>query len=229
MPAPVAIVTGASRGIGFATVEALEHRGFKVWGLARTQGQLTRFEYLPCDVTDPDQVSAAFGRAFYLDGPPTILVNCAGIAVPASLQAAEWFSWRQQFDVNVGGAFLAIREFLTFAYGGGLIVNVASTSAHRPSPGWAAYGASKAALVHLGQSVLAEANETFDVLTISPGRTATALRRALAPDEDQSTIQQPEAVARAISHGVKRWLGAGCRAHRGAVWTVTDGRIEEPD
>ncbi len=220
----VAIVTGASRGIGRATVELLERQGWTVYGLSRTA---SAGRWLACDVTDPIQVSAAMGQAFHASGPPTLLVNCAGIAVAAPLGDTSFDSWRQQFDVNVGGAFLTMREFLIFAFRGGLIVNIASTSALRPSPGWAAYGASKAALVHLGKSVLAEAGEAYDVVTIAPGRTATALRRALAPDEDQSLIQQPEAVAASISYALRVWTEGVPWA--GDVFTVSDNRMAFSD
>ena len=80
------------------------------------------------------------------------------------------------------------------------ILNIASTAGITSRPGWVAYAASKAAVVSLSQTLADElAGTGIKVYSISPGRTATELRRILAPDEDPSTIMQPSAVADVIA------------------------------
>ena len=82
---------------------------------------------------------------------------------------------------------------------GGKILNVASTAGMTPRPGWLSYASSKAALISLSETLTAELSE-YGILVycVSPGRCATKLRRRLAPDEDPSTIMQPEEVAEVI-------------------------------
>jgi 3-oxoacyl-[acyl-carrier protein] reductase len=80
------------------------------------------------------------------------------------------------------------------------IVNIASTAGITARPGWVAYASSKAAVVSLSQTLAEElAGSGIKIYTISPGRTATELRRKLAPEEDPSTIMQPDAVADVIA------------------------------
>ena len=79
------------------------------------------------------------------------------------------------------------------------ILNVASTAGVTPRPGWLAYASSKAAVVSMGETLTNELAEYgIKVYTISPGRCATELRRKLAPEEDPTTIMQPEHVAEVI-------------------------------
>jgi 3-oxoacyl-[acyl-carrier protein] reductase len=80
------------------------------------------------------------------------------------------------------------------------ILNIASTAGITARPGWVAYSASKAAVVSLSQTLSEElAGTGIKIYAISPGRTATELRRKLAPEEDPSTIMQPDAVADVIA------------------------------
>ena len=214
----VAVVTGGTRGIGRAIAERLAAEGWAVYAVGRSApppvhnagpGEVV---FVPGDVRHAHTIRWAMERA-RASGTLRLLVNAAGIVRPGQFMEVEPASWAEQFNVNTIGAISASSLFLQ-ALGhharepfrrldpGTLaerakrpaIVFVASTSGQRPSPGWAAYGASKAALINFGQSLAAEWREV-NVITVSPGRTATALRRAMAPLEDQSTIQQPEDVA----------------------------------
>ena len=82
---------------------------------------------------------------------------------------------------------------------GGKILNVASTAGMTPRPGWLSYASSKAALISMSQTLTEELAEyNIKVYCISPGRCATDLRKKLAPDEDPTTIMQPEEVAEII-------------------------------
>ena len=82
---------------------------------------------------------------------------------------------------------------------GGKILNVGSTAGITPRPGWISYASSKAAIISASSTLTAELEEyKIKVYCVSPGRCATALRRKLAPDEDPSTIMQPEEVSKII-------------------------------
>src|SRR5690606_33846749 len=83
---------------------------------------------------------------------------------------------------------------------GGKILNVASTAGSSARPGWLAYASSKAALISISQTLSEELSE-YGILVycISPGRCATELRKILAPDEDPSTIMQPEHVGEVVN------------------------------
>jgi len=134
----------------------------------------------------------AFARFVSEYGKPEALVNCAGIIEPQLIKDMDLGQWRQMIDTNLNGALYCIKEFLK--YSDGPIVNISSTAGTRPSPMWSGYGTSKAGLINLSLT-LAEELKPQKVYTVVPGRCATALRRKIAPNEDQTTIMQPSEVA----------------------------------
>src|SRR5215213_3705631 len=105
------------------------------------------------------------------------------------------------FTVNVFSMLILTREVVRAMQGRpAKIVNIASTAGITARPGWVAYAASKAAVVSLSQTLSEElAGTGIKVYSISPGRTATELRRKLAPEEDPTSIMQPDAVADVIA------------------------------
>jgi len=102
--------------------------------------------------------------------------------------------------VNVFAPFMFMRECVKYMKDkGGKILNVASTAGMTPRPGWLSYASSKAAVISMSQTLTAELAEYgISVYCVSPGRCATKLRKRLAPDEDPTTIMQPEDVAEVI-------------------------------
>lgn len=129
-----------------------------------------------------------------------VLVNNAGMTVPASLQQVDFSDFERTMNVNVYAPFTLIQELLHNGNVFEAIVNVASTAGLQGRPGWLTYSASKAALISMSETMREElAIFGTRVVTIAPGRCATDLRRQLAPDEDPSTIMQPEDVADVIA------------------------------
>lgn len=210
-----AVVLGGTRGIGAAIAAMLARRGIEVWAVGRSadapvggsRGDGPVHAYRG-DVRHVHTIARAFREASEA-GALRTLVYAAGVAHPEPVIRADGSGGilsgavSEEFNVNVIGAFTALRLFAeTMApHSGGArtrAVLIASTSALRPSPEWPAYAASKAALVSLGQSFAASV-PTCDVITLAPGRTATALRAALAPGEDLASIQQPADVARVLA------------------------------
>ena len=146
------------------------------------------------------RVSVSAIRTVEKHGGLDALVNCAGFAIPAtSVQETTPEIWKEMFRVNVFSAYLMVRSSIPLLSSSSnpCIVNIGSTAGISARPGWSAYAASKAAMVNFSNTMAEELKPYgIRVHCLAPGRTATELRKVLAPDEDQSTIMQPDAVAR---------------------------------
>ena len=168
------IVTGAGSGIGRATARAFLGAGWRVGLIGRREAALTETAegdaqalVLPCDVTDPDAVDAAFGHAAGAWGRIDALFNNAGGGLMAQLiDEVEFAEWRRIMAVNVDGMFLCARAAFRQMRGqmpqGGRIINNGSISAHAPRPGSVAYTVSKHAVTGLTKT-LALDGRPFDI------------------------------------------------------------------
>ncbi|HVM25792.1 MAG TPA: SDR family oxidoreductase [Candidatus Limnocylindrales bacterium] len=210
----VAVITGASQGIGRATALRLARQP-DISGLAlvaRSEAKLheTRdaigdggpeVECYPYDLADlegiPDLVASIHRRFGTIDA----LCNIAGYAEPSALLDTTTENVVRTFTINVMAMIVLIREAVRrMQHHSAKILNVASTAGISSRPGWVAYASSKAAVVSLSATLSDElAGRGIKVYSISPGRCATDLRRILAPEEDLSTIMQPEEVADVIA------------------------------
>ncbi len=210
----VCVITGASQGIGRAaairmsrepdisTLVLIARNGP---GLQETAAAVDRdgtsVEVLPYDLTDldgiPDLVSGIHQRFGSID----ILLNIAGYADPQSLLDTDIDNIVKTYTVNVFAMLVLIREMTRHMHDRpAKILNVASTAGITSRPGWLAYASSKAAVVSMSATLADElAGSGIKIYSISPGRTATELRRKLAPEEDPSTIMQPGDVADVIA------------------------------
>ena len=166
----VALVTGASRGIGAAIARHLALAGAAVALAARRQEVCrsvaeavaadsgARTLTIGCDVADADHVAdmlAQVGNAF---GRLDILINNAGVIEPiGALAEADPAAWRRNIEINLVGPFLVTRAALPLlCETAGVIVNISSGAAHRPLDGWSAYCAGKAGLAMLTRSLALE-------------------------------------------------------------------------
>lgn len=171
----VAVVTGASSGIGRRTAELLEERGARVVTFARSAGTVTG------DVADPEAIERLFAETEARFGPCDILINCAGMIDPALLVETSPERWQRMFDVNVYGVFLACRRALPsmLERGAGTIVNVASISGvvgPEKFPGFVSYCASKGAVISLTEALAVEVKARgVRVNAVSPGSVDTAM------------------------------------------------------
>ncbi len=190
----VALITGASRGIGEATAQALAKEGVSVMLAARSHGACETIaatlradghqaEAVACDVADFQNVTAAVNRTVARFGHLHILINNAGIIDPiGSLSETDPDSWANCITIDLVGAYHAIRASLGHmtAAGGGVIVNVSSGAAHRPLEGWSAYCAAKAGLAMLTRSVALELGEAgIRVYGFGPGTVDTDMQGAI--------------------------------------------------
>lgn len=173
------LVTGAAAGIGRRVAERFVEEGADVIGLDRQVGDGgTPFPLLAVDVADPVAIKAASDRlkaeAAHLD----ILVNAAGVLRLGATEALTPEDWRACIDVNAGGPFHLLQQWLPVfqRQRRGAIVNIASNAAHVPRTGMTAYCASKAALVALSHCVALElAPYGVRCNVVSPGSTDTAM------------------------------------------------------
>lgn len=178
----VALVTGASRGIGAATASALLDAGYQVAGLSRSGRAPAGVLGLACQVADPQAVDDAVGQIEAQLGPVQILVANAGLTNDDLAARMSDEAWQQVIDVNLTGAFhitrRVLRGMLTARYG--RIVLVSSVAALHGSAGQVNYAAAKAGLVGLGRSLAREvAGRGITVNTVHPGFIATSMTDAL--------------------------------------------------
>ncbi|GAA5785524.1 SDR family oxidoreductase [Chitiniphilus shinanonensis] len=184
----VAIVTGASRGIGAAIAERLAHDGFAVVVnyaasvgdagqlVARIEAAGGRAIAVRADVADPAAMRALFDEAERQLGKVDVLVNNAGVMQVAPIAEAGDEVYQRTFDINVRGTFNGLREAATRLNQGGRIVNFSTTALALKLPGYAIYNASKAAVEAMTQVFAKELRgRDITVNAVAPGPVATEL------------------------------------------------------
>ena len=201
MKKEIVIITGASRGIGYAIAKKLNDE-FLVINLSRTP--TSNFVSIQVDVTEPKQLFEAFQFITENYGIPSVLINNAGYVDPKELLEITYDQWMRTLNTNLTGTFLCTQQFVSYNKSGGKIINIASTAGTRSQPGWSAYAASKAGIINFSLTMSAELKPlNIKVYCVTPGRCATDLRRKLAPEEDQSKIMQPQEVADFVYYLIK--------------------------
>ena len=208
--AQLALVTGASRGLGLAIAEALSERGFHLILTARDQRALARLAArlpnstaIACEIRDPQSVArlaAHVRKRRRLD----VLINNAGIAGPsAPIASLDFEIWRQVIDTNLHGTFLVTQALLPFLGKGSVIVNNLSVAARSSFPGMAAYNASKRGLLAFTETLREELRPRgVRVVALLPGATNTAIWRQFWPDAPRRSMLSPRTVAEAVASAV---------------------------
>ncbi|WP_141204250.1 SDR family NAD(P)-dependent oxidoreductase [Streptomyces griseorubiginosus] len=208
---PVAIITGASKGLGRALAEALAARGWDLVLDARTSQVLaetaaalavhgTRVTALPGDVTDPAHRSELVAAARKLGGVDLLVHNASALGVEplTRLDGLPLDGFRRALEVNVVAALGLVQEALPLlrASEAGTVIAVSSDAAAEAYETWGGYGASKAALDHLA-AVLGEEEPRLRVWAVDPGDMATDLYAAAVP-EDREPRPRPAGVVPAF-------------------------------
>lgn len=207
----VALVTGASRGIGRALAIELARNGAHVVALARTQGALEELDdeiqalggaatLVPCDITDFDALDRLGAALFQRWGKLDVFVGNAGVLGPLSpLAHVDIKDWNRIMAVNVTANWRLIRSLdpLLRASGAGRVAFITSSAAYKAQPYWGAYGASKAALETMARTYAAESRgDGVTVMIANPGRMRTRMRAQAMPGEDPMTLPAPEDFAK---------------------------------
>jgi 3-oxoacyl-[acyl-carrier protein] reductase len=217
MPEHVALVTGATAGIGRATAFALGRAGYRVGVCARTAGPVDalvaelRAEGITAagraaDVGHAEAVEALVGAVTAELGPVDTLINNAGIAIIRPLTELSVEEWDATMATNLRGLFLVTRAVLPgmLARGSGIVVNVASLAGRNPLVGGTAYAASKHGVLGFSKSLMLEVRKQgVRVLAICPGSVNTALIRNIRSPSREGEMLEPEDVAQAILDAVR--------------------------
>jgi NADP-dependent 3-hydroxy acid dehydrogenase YdfG len=220
----VAVVTGASSGIGAAVVRALNAEGAHLALAARREDALLDVQaglesgagqksiVVPTDVTDGEQVRSLVGRAEEL-GPVEMLVNCAGVMYYTMMKNVREEEWERTVEVNCKGALNCVGAVLPgmLQRGSGHIVTISSDAGRKVFSGLAVYSASKFFVEALSQGLRLETAGTgLRVTTVQPGNVATDLL-SMSTDEEalkvyggasEARVLDPEDVAASVVHAL---------------------------
>jgi short-subunit dehydrogenase len=207
---PVALVTGASSGIGRAVATALAAKGFDVFGTSRNPQRtepIPGVEFVQLDVNDDGSVTDAVSAVVQRAGRVDILVNNAGFGVFGAAEESSMSQAQQLFDTNFFGVVRVTRAVLPYlrAQGSGRIINVGSVLGFLPAPYGALYAASKHAVEGYSESLDHETREFgVRVTVVEPGYTNTSFEANAAdadsPIDSYATIR--EHVQRVLTEAV---------------------------
>jgi short-subunit dehydrogenase len=217
----VAIITGASSGIGEATARELAARGASVVLASRAAGKLEALRHeisasggvalvVETDVSDRDSVEAMVGRAVEELGSLNVLVNNAGLGLSGKVAEVRAEDVRHVFEVNTVGPLNCIQSALPHMGEGGHIINVSSVVGRRAIPKVGAYCASKFALNALTDALRVEiADRGITVTSVYPGTTRTSFRENSRRTRDEKRGWRPsgvtpERVAQKIADAAER-------------------------
>ena len=207
----VALITGGTRGIGYAVAEALLRAGDRVAITGTTSDGVAKAEHtlagigsqvvgIVADVRDPAAIELAMRTVVAKFGGLDVLVNSAGVGVGAPVSDLPHDEWHRIIGINLTGVFNCCKAAIPHlrTRGGGFIINISSLSSTGPFPGGAAYVASKAGVNAFSDALMQEVREdNIRVATIRPGSVATGFS-GRAPDTGADWKLHPEDVARAI-------------------------------
>jgi len=203
----IALVTGASSGIGKATAERLAAAGYKVYGTSRRAAQTSQrsFEMLSLDVTSDESVAAAVAEVIRLDGRIDLLVNNAGFGVaPAGAEESSIEQAKSIFETNFFGVVRMTRAVVPYMrqQGGGRIINIGSVLGFLPMPYGALYAATKHAIEGYSESLDHELRTRgIRVSIVEPAYTKTPFdANFLEPD---ATLDAYREIRAAVSRRVK--------------------------
>jgi len=199
----VAVVTGASRGIGAHLARDFAARGMRLGLCARSAPTLAddgdRVFARQLDVADADRVEEFARGVEERLGRIDLWINNAGVLGPiAPLRRADVAEWHRHIDVNVAGIFHGSRAYIRHlrrlgaAGRGGILVNISSGAARRPYAGWSAYSAGKAAVDMLTRCVaIEEADIELRAYAVAPGIVNTAMQEQIRAASPADFPEQP--------------------------------------
>ena len=184
------LITGGNGGIAIAIKEELELEGYEVYAPGRQE----------LDVTNIISIEKAVSEFV-----PDILVNAAGYVVPQSVKDANLESTKKHIEINLLGTFYCTQ--IALKYNSKLdIINIGSAASIATHATWSEYCASKAGVV---MATKCWAEDGLYSVVISPGRTRTKMRKALFPNEDQSTLLEPADFAKVIMKAIHKEYPTG--------------------
>lgn len=234
----IALVTGASRGIGRAAALAFAHAGAHVVALARTSGALEELDdeiqgiggsatLVPVDLSDAAAIEKLGPALLQRWGKLDILLANAGILGPLTpLTHASPKEWAKVFETNVTANWRLIKsvEPALQASDAGRVIVMSSGAAHKCLAYWGPYSISKAAVEAMARTYAAETVTTpLKVMIVNPGPLRTRMREEAMPGEDPLTLKTPEELA---PHLVR--LASPDWAETGKIFDFPQGKVLSP-
>lgn len=217
----IVVVTGGASGLGYASARSFAREGAAVaiFDVDKTKGPEAAAEiereggkaiFISCDLTDPDQVQAAYDEVIKQFGRVDVLHANAGIIdVPRTIDAMTFAQWKRVISINLDGMFLAAKGAVTqmLRQDGGTIVFTGSNWAYVCDPGFTSYAASKGAVVAFARALaLDHAKDNIRINVVCPGNMMTPLlerQLSLEPDPEATLngmgqISQPQEIANLV-------------------------------
>lgn len=184
------LITGGSGGIAQAIKKKLDEEKYIVYAPSRKEMDVTNWESI-------ENVIKNF--------VPDILINNAGYVVPKSIKEADLESTKKHIEINLSGTYYCSE--IALKYNPNLsIINIGSAAAIETHATWSEYCATKAAVV---MATKCWAEDGIYSVVISPGRTRTKMRKSLYPDEDQTTLLEPDDFAKVVMKAVHKDYNSG--------------------
>ncbi len=184
------LITGGSGGIAQSIKAILEENGYEVYAPSRMEMDVTNWESIEKNM-----------KEFV----PDILVNNAGYVVPCSIKEANLENAKKHIDINLSGTVYCTQ--LGLKYNPNLeIINIGSAASVETHATWSEYCATKAAVLMLTKCW---AEDGLFAVCLSPARTKTKMRKSLYPEEDQSTLLDPDDFAKVVFNAVKHKYPTG--------------------
>lgn len=212
------LITGASRGIGFEIAKkilsdktnqiskiivcARDSNSFNdsIMALEQINKYSKKIIKTNIDLASQQDIKTTAEELFNTTGNIDIIINNAGYTNPVPIQQIDLEDFQNTININLFAPFIWVQSLLKLGNKIETIINIASTAGISGRPGWLTYSCSKAALINMSE-VMREELRIYGtrVICLSPGRTATSLRKILAPDEDPHTIMQPSELAEIVN------------------------------
>ena len=220
MAEKVAVLTGAARGIGRAiAIELLESGFFTALcsknprSAASLEGELSSFAgsfiSSSVDISVEDEIERFISSVAKEKGRIDVLINNAGIVYTGSVEETGTEQWDEMMAVNARGTFLMVKHSLPLIPRGGHIVNIGSNASKKGFPGWAAYCASKFAVLGFTNSLREEVRDReIRVSAVLPGPTKTDIWDSLGGEWNSEKMMSPEVTAKTVLSVINQPPGA---------------------
>ncbi len=220
MAEKIAIVTGAARGIGKATAIELLEAGFFTALCSRSQESAASLEadissfaenfmISSVDISIEEEIEGFISSVAEKKGRIDVLINNAGVVYTGPVEKTDTEQWDEMMAVNARGAFLMVKHSLPLMPKGGHIVNIGSNASKKGFPGWAAYCASKFAVLGFTNSLREELRDRgIKVSAVLPGPTKTDIWDSLGGKWDRTKMMSPEITAKTVMSVINQPPGA---------------------
>lgn len=220
MAEKIAVVTGAARGIGKAIAIELLEAGFFAALCSRNRQSATSLEtdissfagnfmISSVDISIEEEIEKFISSVAEKKGRIDVLINNAGVVYTGPVEETDTEQWDEMMAINARGTFLMVKHSLPLMSKGGHVVNIGSNASKKGFPGWAAYCASKFAVLGFTNSLREELRDRgIKVSAVLPGPTKTDIWDSLGGKWDRTKMMSPEVTAKMVLSVINQPPGA---------------------